>query len=525
MSDIIITNSNATITNENSDGTKYTSLDPNGITVLFDNAGTTTTTIYRGLQIQKDDGDFLINTTNGDIYLEAGSGFIDANSGTIRNTTELNGILNTDLGIKARGTGHLLLQTSNTTQIDIANSTGIATFTTLPECSVVPTTANQLVNKTYADSLGCSQSLSSVLSIGNSAGTYNINMNNQNVNGVNSVNGTTDINLYLESKGTGTLNLRTSLANQMVISTAGVATFTTLPECSVVPTTANQLVNKTYVDGLTPATPNIASVLGAGNNAGGANIIGLGTVGSVNNSAININGAGTGSIHLQIATVDQVVIDNTGKATFTTVPATSIAPSSGDDLVNKTYADALAPNAPTISITDTNTNSTYYPTFVSGSGSGQTLRADETTTPWTYNPSTGTQVVSNLTCTGNMIVGTVKETSTNTSVITNAIAVDYSTTNGIVNTSPSSASNIALTLTNVPTTAGSYTLTFLIDASTNKQYINTFNINGSSYTPVSSGGFSNITIDTNATLIIQYLSVVMAGGTVSKVITNLTQCY
>lgn len=428
MSDIIITNSNATITNENRDGTKYTSLDPNGITVLFDNAGTTTTTIYRGLQIQKDDGDFLINTTNGDIYLEAGSGFIDANSGTIRNTTELNGILNTDLGIKARGTGHLLLQTSNTTQIDIANSTGIATFTTLPECSVVPTTANQLVNKTY-------------------------------------------------------------------------------------------------VDGLTPATPNIASVLGAGNNAGGANIIGLGTVGSVNNSAININGAGTGSIHLQIATVDQVVIDNTGKATFTTVPATSIAPSSGDDLVNKTYADALAPNAPTISITDTNTNSTYYPTFVSGSGSGQTLRADETTTPWTYNPSTGTQVVSNLTCTGNMIVGTVKETSTNTSVITNAIAVDYSTTNGIVNTSPSSASNIYLTLTNVPTTAGSYTLTFLIDTSTNKQYINTFNINGSSYTPVSSGGFSNITIDTNATLIIQYLSVVMAGGTVSKVITNLTQCY
>lgn len=428
MSDIIITNSNATITNENSNGTKYTSLDPNGITVLFDNAGTTTTTIYRGLQIQKDDGDFLINTTNGDIYLEAGSGFIDANSGTIRNTTELNGILNTDLGIKARGTGHLLLQTSNTTQIDIANSTGIATFTTLPECSVVPTTANQLVNKTY-------------------------------------------------------------------------------------------------VDGLTPATPNIASVLGAGNNAGGANIIGLGTVGSVNNSAININGAGTGSIHLQIATVDQVVIDNTGKATFTTVPATSIAPSSGDDLVNKTYADALAPNAPTISITDTNTNSTYYPTFVSGSGSGQTLRADETTTPWTYNPSTGTQVVSNLTCTGNMIVGTVKETSTNTSVITNAIAVDYSTTNGIVNTSPSSASNIYLTLTNVPTTAGSYTLTFLIDTSTNKQYINTFNINGSSYTPVSSGGFSNITIDTNATLIIQYLSVVMAGGTVSKVITNLTQCY
>ena len=92
MSDIIITNSNATITNENSDGTKYTSLDPNGITVLFDNAGTTTTTIYRGLQIQKDDGDFLINTTNGDIYLEAGSGFIDANSGTIRNTTELNGM-------------------------------------------------------------------------------------------------------------------------------------------------------------------------------------------------------------------------------------------------------------------------------------------------------------------------------------------------------------------------------------------------------------------------------------------------
>ena len=51
---------------------------------------------------------------------------------------------------------------------------------------------------------------------------------------------------------------------------------------------------------------------------------------------------------------------------------------------------ASNPNATGIDITDTNTSGTYYLTFASGSGASQTLRADTTVSPLTYNPSTST---------------------------------------------------------------------------------------------------------------------------------------
>lgn len=42
----------------------------------------------------------------------------------------------------------------------------------------------------------------------------------------------------------------------------------------------------------------------------------------------------------------------------------------------------------TIDVTNTNTNAVYYPTFTSGTGAGQTLRADSVTTFWSVNPNT-----------------------------------------------------------------------------------------------------------------------------------------
>ena len=50
---------------------------------------------------------------------------------------------------------------------------------------------------------------------------------------------------------------------------------------------------------------------------------------------------------------------------------------------------ASNPNATAITITETNTASTYYPTFVAGSGATQSLLADIMTNPLSYNPSTG----------------------------------------------------------------------------------------------------------------------------------------
>ena len=81
----------------------------------------------------------------------------------------------------------------------------------------MPTTGNQMVNKTYADSL-VPTPLNAVLIDGN------------------------------QTLGTG------------------IKTFTNLPESIAVPVSNAQLVNKLYVDGLTPATPTITQVLTAGNN-------------------------------------------------------------------------------------------------------------------------------------------------------------------------------------------------------------------------------------------------------------------
>lgn len=106
-------------------------------------------------------------------------------------------------------------------------ATGLKTFSVLPQSSVVPTIGDQLVNKTYADSLVPTP--------------------------VNAV--TID--------GSQTLG-------------TGVKTFTNLPTCSAVPSSGSQLVNKTYVDGLTPATPNLSAVLAVGNSAG-ANSIDMNT--------------------------------------------------------------------------------------------------------------------------------------------------------------------------------------------------------------------------------------------------------
>jgi hypothetical protein len=89
-----------------------------------------------------------------------------------------------------------------------------------------------------------------------------------------------------------------------------------------------------------------------------------------------------------------------------------------------------ATNSTNIAITDTNLNSTYYPTFVSASGTGQTLFADIATGPFTFNPQTATlttgTVVANLT--GNADTATSASSATNSTNATNtAVTLDITT--------------------------------------------------------------------------------------------------
>jgi hypothetical protein len=106
-------------------------------------------------------------------------------------------------------------------------------------------------------------------------------------------------------------------------------------------------------------------------------------VGQGTESIPNLIVSGTSTLGITTASAP-AVLDNSTRVPTTDWVNTAISASAGA----------------TISITDTNTAGTFYPTFVSGSGAGQTLRADINTTPLTYNPNTGMLTTTQFTTTG-----------------------------------------------------------------------------------------------------------------------------
>lgn len=96
-----------------------------------------------------------------------------------------------------------------------------------------------------------------------------------------------------------------------------------------------------------------------------------------NNASLNLN---SGNLDINLST---------GQVNFSQTPHSSNLPVNADDLTNKTYVDNNVYN-----IISTNNNQNYYPIFASTSGVGQQLYIDQTTGPFTFNPSNGS-IVSN----------------------------------------------------------------------------------------------------------------------------------
>jgi len=122
---------------------------------------------------------------------------------------------------------------------------------------------------------------------------------------------------------------------------------------------------------------------------------------SVESDNLTIRAAQTKSLKLGAnGFSNQVEISTAGVASFNAAaPQTSIAPSVGNDLCNKTYVDSQvgSSNASTININNTSTNvNTFYPTFVSGANNNETLRADTTGSVLSYIPSTSTLTATNF---------------------------------------------------------------------------------------------------------------------------------
>jgi hypothetical protein len=119
------------------------------------------------------------------------------------------------------------------------------------------------------------------------------------------------------------------------------------------------------------------------------------------------------------------------------------------------------------------------------------------------------------------------EKYTTGTVSSNALSINYSSsTNNILAISSSSASNIALTITNLPTSrVALYQFPFLINTATNKQYINSLNVNGSSVTMKAIGGLSNVTVNASASMVIQQISIQMTNSTVTNAFTTVNSCF
>ena len=182
--------------------------------------------------------------------------------------------------------------------------------------------------------------LSEVLSVNNSAGSTQINMNNNKIVNCPTPTSSQDVANKTYVDGLNTTNVKLT-GNQTI---SGVKTFFSLPESSAVPNTANQLVNKSYVDTRpAPATPTLAQVLTASNVA---------------NTDINVNGQkllsvatptlqGDGANKFYVDTLDGANVKLTGTQTisgvktFNSLPECFFGPTTDSQLANKGYVDGL----------------------------------------------------------------------------------------------------------------------------------------------------------------------------------------
>jgi hypothetical protein len=184
-----------------------------------------------------------INTRsmNGLVDIQANSGTFDeidcntlnvaisATAPTIANPLDYStNIATTEWVTNHAGVGYVTINTSQTL------TTGVKTFTNLPQSSSVPTLGDELVNKTFTDA------------------TYVDLVNNETIGGIKTFtslpqsSSVPTLGNELVNK-TFTDATYVDLVNNETIG--GIKTFSSLPQSSSVPLVGDDLVNKTYVDG------------------------------------------------------------------------------------------------------------------------------------------------------------------------------------------------------------------------------------------------------------------------------------
>jgi hypothetical protein len=132
------------------------------------------------------------------------------------------------------------------------------------------------------------------------------------------------------------------------------------------------------------------------------------------------------------------------------------------------------------------------------------------------------------------MVQNMVEYVTNATVSSNALSVTIGTNNSVFFISPSSANNMTLTvnftnfLSNQLSNSFSFSLTlaFIINTASNKQYINSVIYSGTSYTPIASGGLSNVSVNASSIYALQTITLLFINSTTpTKVMTSISSIY
>jgi hypothetical protein len=121
------------------------------------------------------------------------------------------------------------------------------------------------------------------------------------------------------------------------------------------------------------------------------------------------------------------------------------------------------------------------------------------------------------------------ENMSNVAISSTTINCNYTTNaNSVIYASPTSTANLTLSLQNVPvpgTYYGSYTVSVLLPVSSYKVCVSNTTVNGTTIIPISSGGFTNISINQNATYVLQQFNIIFTGTAVPIIITNLISLF
>jgi hypothetical protein len=325
---------------------------------------------------------------------------------------------------------------------------GLKTFTTLPQSSVVPVSATDLANKAYVDGKVVSTpTLAQVLTAGNKASTA-IDMSGNNITGANQITATTFFgsltgNATSATNATNAVNA-TNATTSAQIATTGVSTNSNyyIPFVASTASSSGQVLYTDVSGHITfnPSTNQLSTdgkiTCGNGltmngsasqlliNNASAsvpaisapnaqlisfpsANVTALKFIGDLSGNATSSTTTTTATKATNVViqstasagTYYPVFVDGTtGNRQATTNSVLSYNPSTNtltcSNLTGTASNATTATNATNVATTATSTNATYYPTFVSATSGNNAINVDTTLT---YNPSTDTLTCANLT--------------------------------------------------------------------------------------------------------------------------------